>query len=82
MKKNKKEKIVYYDDGSTLADMSALSKNKASTNNEASAPKYGFIAKMQTFFGAMRLMLIPLAATVCALGIIYAVIYLLFSMAR
>ncbi len=77
--KKKKEKYIYYDDGSTLADMSAFTKDKA--NDSADTPKYGFKAKMQTFFGAMRLMLIPLVAVVCALGLIYGVIYLLFTLA-
>ncbi len=79
--KKKKEKVIYYDDGSTVADMSNLSQKKPKIL-EREAPRYGFKAKMQTFFGAMRLMLVPLAAMICALGLMYAIVYLLFSLAK
>jgi len=79
--KKKKEKVIYYDDGSTVADMSNFSSKKPKALKEET-PRHGFKAKMQTFFGAMRLMLVPLVAMVCALGLMYAIIYLLFSLAK
>ena len=79
--KKKKEKIVYYDDGSTVADMSNLSHKPANAPTEE-APSNSLKAKLQTFFGAMRLMVMPMLAAVLGIGLIYALMYLLFTLFR
>lgn len=79
--KKKKEKIIYYDDGSTVADMSNISPKPTKSPMEET-PAYGIKAKLQTFFGAMRLMVMPMLTVVLGIGLIYAIIYLLFNLFR
>lgn len=79
--KKKKEKVIYYDDGRTVADMSNLPR-KSLNFKEGDSPSYDFKSKAQTFFGAIRLMLVPTVAVVCVLGIIYCIMYLLLSLAK
>ena len=79
--KKKKEKVTYYDDGRTIADMSNLPR-KSFSFKEGSASGYDFKSKAQTFFGAMRMMLVPTVAVVCVLGILFCIMYLLLSLAK
>ncbi len=60
-KKVKKEKVVYYDDGSTIADMSAVNKY-GKKEDKASPPKRKstFKEKWETYWEAVRLMIIPM----------------------
>ena len=76
--KRKKEKVVYYDDGSSVADMSNLApaKQKSLYNNVSGNSTK---AKLRTFFGAMKLMVMPLLVFICAIGLMYAIIYFLFK---
>ncbi len=66
--REKKVKIVYYDDGSTIADMSGTRRPK--TPRE----KTPFKERARTFFTVMKKMVIPMIATLAALTIIYILI--------
>lgn len=67
-KKEEKVKVIYYDDGSTVADMSGTRKEKTPRQ------KVPFKERARTFFAVMRKMVVPMLATLAALTIIYIVI--------
>lgn len=63
----KEQKIVYIDDGSTIADMSGTRRGtprKKSTARE----------KIRTYFSVVRHMLLPMFCTLLAFGIIFVII--------
>ncbi len=78
----KKEKIVWVDDGRTIADMSGISgkgytppaDNKHSKPLRYSAP---MSEKLRTFFDAMGFMLLPTLAIVGLLCAAYLIVYIL-----
>ncbi len=76
-KKKKKEKVVYYDDGSSIADLSNF-RSKPSLAEQDTKPRGSFKAQAGTFFGAMKLMFVPMLVVICALGILYMILYFLF----
>ena len=76
-KKKKKEKVIYYDDGSSVADMSKLA-SKPKLEYEGTEPIGSFKARSQTFFGAMKMMFMPMLMVICGLCILYMLLYLLF----
>ncbi len=75
MKKNKtkKEKIVYIDDGRTIADMSNVS-GGSNWTKRGTTSSFGDI--WRTYWGAVKMMLKP---TLVAVGFILAV-YLIISL--
>lgn len=79
--KKKKEKTVYVDDGRTIADMSALSSGNRLGRRDPSHPGPTFKEAWCTYWKAVRLMILPMLAVIGGLVIIYAIIYLLFSVA-
>ena len=76
--KKKKEKIVYVDDGRTIADMSNVkggaSKYFSDTPSYSSAKE-----KWTTFFDAFRMMLLPILVFGGALALLYGLMYLFFK---
>lgn len=66
--KERKVKVVYYDDGSTIADMSGTSKNK--TPRVKSTAK----EKARTFFAVMKKMVLPMLCTLAAFTILYIIL--------
>ena len=65
--KERKVKVIYYDDGSTIADMSATYKYGKKPDRRKST----FRAKMQTFFSVMKKMVLPLLCTLAAFTLAY-----------
>lgn len=83
-KKEKKEKIVYVDDGSTIFDMSGLDSTKRfSTNrqprNTARPLKQRGRWKdiLQTYFDSVRMMLLPMLIFIAAICVIFLIIWFL-----
>ena len=89
-KKPKKEKVTYIDDGSTVVDMTgvggARSRNTGKppkTPKKTSAPRLlpGGHSTMkeqaQTFFGAMRMMFLPMLTAIGILTLIYLIFWFL-----
>ncbi len=74
-KKKNKEKVVYYDDNSTIADMSALNRNGQKRDNAPKAPPT--VSKWRTFWSAFKMMLIPTGIALGVLGILYLIIMLI-----
>ena len=66
--KEKKVKVIYYDDGSTVADMSGTRKEKTPRQ------KATFKEQAHTFFTVMKKMVLPMLATLAALTIVYIII--------
>ena len=81
--KNKKEKIIYIDDGSTVADMSGTDgkrrKNdeKKSTSNSFNPVKPRATLKEQwrTYTDAVKLMFLPMLAVLGLLAVAFLIIY-------
>ena len=65
--KKKEQKIVYIDDGSTVADMSGTYQKGTWQNKSKSTAK----DKAKTFFGTMKKMLLPMLVTLTALTLFY-----------
>lgn len=68
--KKKKEKVVYYDDGSTIADMSnvtRLGKKKPDPPKKQST----FKEKWKTYISAVKMMLIPMCVALMILCVIF-----------
>lgn len=78
--KKKKEKIVYVDDGRTLADMSGVSAGpRLGRDSHHQSPK--FKDAWSTYWNAVKMMFLPMLAVIGALVIIYFILYLLFALA-
>lgn len=73
----KKEKITYIDDGRTIADMSGVTAGPrmARTPSRSTAKE-----KWQTYWGAVKMMLLPTLVFGGALLGIFLVLYLVFSL--
>ena len=75
--KKKKEKITYIDDGRSLADMSSVQSGMDWTKQGTmSSPK----EIIGTFFGAMKMMVLPTLVAVGFIAGLYFIITVLFSM--
>ncbi len=75
-KKNNKEKIVYYDDNSTIADMSSVTRDGKPRRPVAQkAPPT--VSKWKTFWSAVKMMLVPTGIALTVLGLLYFFIMLI-----
>ena len=75
-KKEKKEKIIYIDDGSTVADMSNVQGSRFS--RDPMKPRSSLKEQWQTYKAAVKMMFGPMLIVSCALIVIYLVIWLIF----
>ena len=69
-KKKKKEKIIYIDDGSTIADMSGVS------GGSKRGARGSLKEQRQTFFKAMRMMFVPMLIVLGAICAVFLLMYL------
>lgn len=74
-KKSKKEKVVYIDDGRTIADMSGVTGRPQWTKRGTTSSVRDIL---RTYFGAMRMMLLPTLAVCGILLAAFAIVALLF----
>ena len=76
MAKKKKEKIIYYDDNSTIVDMSSV--NKKGQKQAPPLPRMKSTAreKWKTYWSSVKMMFIPM----CVVLFIIAVLYLLIML--
>ena len=66
--KKKKEKIIYYDDNSTIADMSSVTDVKGhKKHDEYSRPTSSFREKWATYFAAVKKMIFPMMVVLAVL---------------
>ena len=76
----KKEKVVYIDDGRTIADMSGVSGPRLS-NRTPGRPSPSFKEVWKTYWNAVKMMVVPMITVMCALGVIYMIIWFIFLLA-
>jgi hypothetical protein len=76
-KKNKKDKIVYYDDGSTISDMSSV--NKKGQKQDPPMPRRQSTAseKWRTYWHAVKMMIVPMCLALAVIGVLYLLIMLM-----
>ena len=71
-KKGNKEKVTYIDDGRTIADMSALGYRP---RDNSQMGRSTFKDKWNTYWGAVRMMLIPTLVVVGIITAAYLIMY-------
>ena len=76
----KKKKITYVDDGRTIADMSGVSGPRLGSRNPT-RPRPAARDVWNTYWNAVKMMVGPMITFVCALGVIYMIIYFVFWLA-
>lgn len=78
--KKKKKKIVYVDDGRTLADMSGVSAGPRLGSRDPARPRPRAKEVWNTYWNAVKMMFLPMLAVIGALVIIYTILYFVFAL--
>ena len=78
-KKEKKEKVRYYDDGRTLADMSNVSGGSRLHDHNPYRPKGFYKELWKTYWNAVKMMFLPMLATIGAICVIFGILALVFG---
>ena len=73
-KKQKKEKIVWIDDGRSLADMSDVGGHRLLRQGTTSKPKDIW----HTYWDAVKMMFKPMLVFIGALAFVYLLVYIIF----
>ena len=73
----KKKKTIWVDDGRPLADMSGVSGPRL----RRTGPSPRFKEVWKTYWGAVKMMFLPMLAVMVILGILYMILYFIFSIA-
>ncbi|MBQ8683601.1 MAG: hypothetical protein IJ518_03675 [Clostridia bacterium] len=79
-RKQKKEKIVYIDDGRTLADMSGV-KGSGLTPRPDDRPPIRFGDAWKTYWSAVKMMLPVTLVFVAGMALVYFLAWLVFKFA-
>lgn len=77
MGKKKKEKVIYIDDGSTIADMSGVSGPRLGKRNPSN-PRPDPKDVWHTYWSAVKSMIGPLLVVLCIIAIVYMILYAVF----
>ena len=75
-KKKRKPKTVYYDDGRSIADMSAIRGKEP-----AGAVRSGWREKWRTYFQSVKMMLLPMLVVLGLVCIAFGLLYVLLALA-
>ncbi len=75
----KKEDITYIDDSRTIADMSALSRGRTSRPKTYGGYTGSAKDKWNSYWGAVKMMFVPMLVVVAALIVIYLLMFFLFQ---
>ena len=75
-KKKDEEKITYIDDGSTIADMSALD-GRPKSSEKLPLGRNSFGDKVATYFAAVKQMLGPMFMTILGICAVFGFLYLI-----
>ena len=70
-KKEKKEKVIYVDDGHTIVDMTGVGGRTPRNNSTPST----FKDKWVTYWSAVRMMLLPMFVVIAVLIALYLLMY-------
>ena len=76
--KKRKEKITYIDDGRTIADMSNVSGGFSHRSRPSWQPSPRFKDVWNTYWNAVKMMFTPMLVVICAIAILYMILYFLF----
>ena len=79
-KKNKKQKTVYIDDGSTIADMSGLEKNKKSRTGGkeySTRPRASAREQWNTYVQSVKMMFLPMLVTIGIICVVFLILWFL-----
>ena len=79
--KPKKEKVIYYDDNRTIANMDNVKKSNSFLKGNNNIRNSSGNEKMKTFFQAFKMMLIPTGVVLLILLILYIIFMLIGSAA-
>jgi hypothetical protein len=74
MAKKKKEKIIYYDDNSTLVDMSNVTRNGKKQTPRPPKRQSTFREKWTTYWSAVKMMVIPMCIALLIIAVLYFVV--------
>ena len=74
----KKEKITYVDDGRTIADMSGVQGGPRLGDRNPYRPRPSFKEVWKTYWGAVKMMFVPMLTVICALAILYMILTFVF----
>lgn len=88
--KKKKEKIVYIDDGSTISDMSGVGRGgrgnaaqdrptRAGRDPNLLRPRASFKEQRNTYFAAVKMMILPMLVTIGIISIAFLILWLAFG---
>ena len=80
MAKEKKEKIIYIDDGRTIADMSGVTGGFSRYSRPKWQPSPRFREVWQTYWMAVKMMIRPMLVVIAGIGVIYLIMYVLFGL--
>lgn len=77
MAKKKKEKIIYYDDNSTIVDMSSV--NRKGEKQPPRPPRIQSTTreKLHTFWTSMKMMFLPMCVALLIIGVLYLLLMLM-----
>lgn len=74
--KKKKQKTVYIDDGSTIANMSGIGYSRP-TRLEGARPNASLKEQFKTYTEAVRMMFLPMCAVLGLLALAFLIVYIL-----
>ncbi len=76
-KKQKKQKVKYVDDGRTIADMSGVRGSAFSSvsHNKKNKPKSSFGDKWNTYWGAVKMMFVPMLVVIGIIILLYLIMW-------
>ena len=73
-KKTPKEKVVYYDDGSTVVDMSDV-RAPGERKKDTSKPRSTAREKWSTYWAAVKKMVGPMLIVLAAMTVVFLILY-------
>jgi len=76
MAKKKREKITYYDDDSTISDMSGVRGAKPKSGSQPQRQGSSLKEQWKTYRAAVKTMVLPMIVVLLVLGVLYLVISL------
>ena len=74
MAKKKKEKIIYYDDNSTLVDMSNVTRSGKKEPPRPPKVHSTFYEKWITYWSAVKMMVIPMFIALFIIAVMYFIV--------
>ena len=78
--KKKKEKVTYYDDNSTLVDMSNVTRTGKKKEPRPSKPPSSFSDKWNTYWSAVNMMMKPMFLVLGAIAFLYFLLFLISNL--